>query len=360
MKTNTLLSSVAAFALILAAGPAAAVSLNIGGDDGLVSVDSDSGGSDSGGVSVGVGSGDDGGLDVDADVDGLLGGDGEGGTGVLGDKPLLDTGGDGLVTLDTEDNEDALVTLFGDGEGELLGDELVEGELAEAEVLEEDRDEEVFLRLFGSGDAGTTATADLGGDGEPVEVELSGTGGTPGDELADVELLGDDASTAEVTLFGSDDNGTGDGAGSGDTADSGDDGSGGGDGGDGTGVDETTTASTGATAPAPATRVAARSQSAAGDDCFSPNQTQIDHLLGRSSYEPGDAEAWQQAARLDIVPVQICADAASRLQAAIAADDNMALLQSAVAADARLSAEVAAEDVLAVDQAGEELTVYVY
>ena len=104
MKTQTLLSGVAALALLLGTVPAGGVSLNIGGEGGLVST-GDSGSSGSG-VSVGVGS-DDSGLEVDANVNTrlrLLEGDsdGDGVVDIFGDKPVLATGGDGLVTVDTD------------------------------------------------------------------------------------------------------------------------------------------------------------------------------------------------------------------------------------------------------------------
>lgn len=287
MKTNSLLSGVAVLAILLAANPAGAVSLNVGGDGGAVSVDADSG--DSGGVGVDVG------------------GDG-GGVGTVGDKPLLGTGGDDLVTLDTDDDDDAVVTLFGGANDDVV----------EAEVLEPGTDEDVYLRLFGAGGGDSTATADLG----------DGDGGT----------------SAEVTLFGG-----GDGTGG--------DGSGGGTGGSG-GTDGTTTGSIGGGATTQA-GAAARSQVGAGANCFKPDQGQINHLLSRNDYRPGDAEAWQQAASVNVVPVELCPEAEAQLQAAIAADDTMRLLQSAVASDARLSAEVNPRDVLAVDQSGQNLTVYV-
>jgi hypothetical protein len=144
------------------------------------------------------------------------------------------------------------------------------------------------------------------------------------------------------------------------------------------GIDETTTASTdsggsaGGTgtmqrpagaAPVPQTRLAAAGRAASTSNCFSPTPAQIDYLLGRSSYGPEDAEKWQQVVRVNVVPVDICPSAAAQLQAAIAADNDIGYMQAAVADNELLSAELSPygpENVLAVEQANEEATVYVY
>ena len=74
--------------------------------------------------------------------------------------------------------------------------------------------------------------------------------------------------------------------------------------------------------------------------------------------------SWRSAADVSIVPINLCPDARARLAAVLDADANIGYMQAAVAADARLSASLDPsydpEDVLAVDQAGQKLTVYVY
>lgn len=390
MKTQALLSGVAALALLMSSLPASAVSLNIGGEGGLVST-GDSGSGDAG-ISVGVGS-DDGGLEVDANVDTrlrLLEGDsdGDGVVDIFGDKPVLATGGDNLVTVDTDDNENALVTLFGSPEGGAAIDDLS----LEAEVLDPGRDEDVFLRLFGAGVDESTASVDLGGEGN-LDIEMFGA------DTGSKE--GQDPTAVEVRLFGSS-------AGGGDSGPSrgseeprmdmsaGDSGAGGdrmrmmsepmiassrSTGGEGDpGTDEFTTASTAradggggaaamppptGAASVPQTRMAARGGAGTGTDraCFTPTEAQIDFLLGRSSYSPEDAEQWQQAARVNVVPVNICPAAAAQLEAAIAADPEIGYMQSAVAGSEKLSAELdphSPDQVLAVEEANEEVTVYVY
>lgn len=333
MKTHTTFAGVAVATLLLAMTPAGAVTLNIGGSGGIVSLGSGDSGSSGAEASVGV----------DADVDIELnvldgGGDGDAALELFGSqKPLLRTGGDSLVTVDTEDNSEALVTLFGGSGGELLEDQAVEVDLFEA-----DREDEVVIRLFGTGESDSKAAADLGG--------------------RDAGAFGPDAGTMELFGAGSDDFGGPD---------------------DGSGVDDTQTGSVAASpegaaddgiAPAPApqrlasaragTRIAATGGgSARGGGCFSPNQAQIAHLLGRSDYEPADVAGWQQAERVSLVPINLCADAKARLDAALAADPDIEYLRSAVAEDPTLSSQLdpsyAPDDVLAVDQSGEEVTVYV-
>jgi hypothetical protein len=352
MKTQILLSGVAALALLLGGVPASAVSLNIGGEGGLVSTGD--GGSGSTETSVGVDSDDDG-VEVDANVNTeLLDGDsdGDGTVDIFGDKPLLETGGDSLVTVDTDDDEDALVTLFGSPDGTVEGDVGVE-----ADVLEADRDEEVFLRLFGSGAAEGTASADIGGtessDDAAVEVRLFGEGAGGSDSGTGGEGSRSEAPSASGTA------------------------------GESSGTDATTTASTGGSAgsddnavmppelaaapggPAAAAqaRVAARGDAETGRACFSPTQAQIEHLLGRSSYGPEDAENWQQAALIEVVLVNICPAAAAQLEAAIAADADIGYMQAAVARNELIVTQLdphSPKEVLAVEQTNEELTVYVY
>lgn len=329
MKTHTVFAGVALATLMLATAPAGAVSLNLGGSGGLVSL----GGS---GDSEPAGSGIDADVDVDVDADLGLdvldgGGDGDGDAvlGLFGSgKPLIGTGGDNLVTIDTEDDTKPLVTLFGSPDEGLLGDQGLE-----VELLEEDRDDEVFIRLFGTGEGETTAGIDLGGDGTGL-----------GDDAALIELFGSSSSRAGGGAGGPDAGGNGAGGGIGASSD-------GGGGGDGILIRSTT-------------RVATVGRASARGACFSPDQAQIAHLLGRSSYQPGDVAAWQGAASISVVPVNLCPDAKARLDAALDADANIGNLRMAVASHTALRSELdpsyTPDDVLAVDRSGEALTVYVY
>jgi hypothetical protein len=64
------------------------------------------------------------------------------------------------------------------------------------------------------------------------------------------------------------------------------------------------------------------------------------------------------------VPVKLCPEARARLEAALAANANIGVMQAAVATTPIITAELApeyqADDVLAVDQSDQQLTVYVY
>ena len=182
MRKQLGLYSVAFTALMLAITPAGAISLNIGGDGGLVSVDSGNSGS---GGDTGASSSDDdllnlggkklldlsGDDDADAAVEIDLGVQGSGSDGgVLGDDGIvdLDTGGDDGVIIDLFGPEKALADVeLGLGGDDGVGDD---GLLD----LDTGGDSGVVLDLFGPG----SAVAD-------VELGLDGGSGLADDGLVD-------------------------------------------------------------------------------------------------------------------------------------------------------------------------------
>lgn len=384
MSKTVKLCGVGLAALALATGPGAAISLNIGGDGGLVSVSPSSPPPSSGGISVDVG-GDDGDL-LDRRLIDLNGGSK---TDALVDVDLGTNGG-GLVDLDTNGNTDGvIIDLFG-AKGAVadidvgLGEE--EGLLGDKALLSLDGGDgaAIILDLFGpagTGDAvaeldlklGERSLLEVNGDGDAsVSIDLFGAGDADASSaLAAVELgAGDDALVGDpavlVDLFGS---GTGedvDDTATGSTGSPGAGGSNGTDGTDGTGVSPTAPG-TGIVQPAPlrpGSTVRVATAPTGSVDCFSPDQGQIAYLLARKAYSAEVTAQWDGAEQVRLVPINLCEDARARLDAALAADANIGILHSAVAADAKLSAALdpnyQPDDVLAVDQSGEDLTVYVY
>ena len=415
---NIYLSGVALAVLVLAASPASAQLLNLGGGgDGDAAISIDLGGGDSGGGGGGGGGGlldlggsGDGGLldldgsgsangdatvtvnlgDVDLDGDGILDGalidiDGD------GDGDLLDLDGDGIGDLDvhlrlfgpgengetqlaigTGDNDDVVVNLFGaTGQGQAATVDLLPG--GTGNLINEDNeatvslgDANVIVDLFGDGDGdGGGAGGGVGGTGDAtVVVDLFGDGDGDGGGIGGVGGIGGTGDTAIIIdLFGDgdgDDGGAGGGGGTGGGA-----GNGGGGGGlpgpgGGSGVDPTDTGSVGV-----GTRVAAADANVrARTACFTPTDEQIAHLVARNSYSADVAASWQSATAVGLVPVQLCPDARAKLAAALAANAKIGVMQSAVATTPLIMAELApeyqADDVLAVDQSGKQLIVYVY
>lgn len=379
MRKQIALSGVALTALLLAIVPAGAVSLTIGGGGGLISVDgsSDSSTSSSGGVSVDIGGDADASVDLDADVDVDLGGEGDATFDLFGGKKkLLTTGGDNLVTVDTSEDADALITLFGSGSG-------AGGAGVDIDVdLSGGSEDEVSVGLFGGSDAGgSDLTVDLlgGAEGDAL-VSLFGTGGVGGGTGSSGDGLGFGVpDEAAIAIFGPSDGdevdntqtgsigNSGSGAGPSSAAGPGTGGSGR-SGGDMTADDGRTIAPTPAMpariAPQATTRIAANAAAQARASCFSPDDEQIAYLRGRATYDGSVAATWKSAANISIVPINLCPDAKARLAAAVEADANIQYLQAAVAADPRLKSSLRPsydpDDVLAVDKAGDGLTVYVY
>lgn len=454
MRKTLVLSGVALSALVLGMAPAGAISINIGGGGGLVSVDTgnadsstgSTGGSSGGNTTEGSSGGGllnlgnlplvdlSGDADVDATVDLNLGlggsGDGDAEGGLLGNDGIvnLDTGGENGVIVDLFGAEGAIadVQLGVTGEGEGLLDLGAEDGLVN---LDTGGDDGVILDLFG--EAGTVADVELGLDGDGG---LLGIGGGPGatvsvggedvlgingDGNADVNvgllngnpadpevsiglgsgdgtgLVGGADTSVTVDLFGpadTDDTTTGSvtptpggpttggpttsdpgSSGPGDTADTGDDdGTTGpgttspGTGGPGTGSGPIVKPAPGAGGVSPVRPAAGRvaSLTTGATTCFSPDEGQIAHLLARNSYSAEVKAELQAAEKIQLVPINLCADARAQLDAALAADPNIGALQTTIAADAEISAALEPayqpDDVLAADPSGEDLTVYVY
>ncbi len=359
---NIYLSGVALAALLLAASPASAQLLNLGGGGGSgIGIDLGGGSGDGGLLDLGGGS--NGGAESNSSVDIDLGGIDLDDDGVL-DGTLIDIDGDGDADL---------IDLDGDG----IGDQQVDidlfgvGENGETQLaVGTDGNDEVIVNLFGASGQGETATANIlpgGSDnlfsdkadeaavelgGNNAIVDLFGSGGS--DDTARVAINpGGDGTDAAVDLFGPDGGSGGTGV---DPTETGSMGGGTGNGGDGTGG---LFAPNGGSATRVATVNARRNVS-----CFSPTDEQIAHLLGRNSYSAGVAASWQNASDVNLVEIELCPDARAQLAAALAASPNIGLMQAAVASSRLITAELAPQygvgNVLAVDKSGSNLIVYVY
>lgn len=309
-----------------------------------------------------------GGLDLDVD---LLGTGGTDAGGLLDDSDVIFNlfgSGDDVadVEVNTDNGLDINANLLGTGGNGVGAIDL--GGVTDNLV------DEVNVDLFGDADRTLGIDADTTDDGIVADVDLLGGGATGGGLLDGVDV--------NLDLFGPDaGSGGGTGNGSGNTGggtQTGGTGGGTGTGGGGTAPDPTHTGSTGGGTAGPGTgtgtgaavpppvRIASTAAAATtSGSCFSPNAAQVDHLLSRSSYDATVAAQWKAADKVQVVEVNLCADARSTLNAAIVADPNLQFLQAAVAADAQISGRIAPEhqpsDVLAVDvSADSDLTVYVY
>jgi hypothetical protein len=234
-----------------------------------------------------------------------------------------------------------------------------------------------LLGVNGDGDAAVNVGL-LDGDAADPEVSLSLGGGNAGNVLGrgvEVDLFGSDVDDTETGSVapgtggtpGAGGSGTGSpGSGSGDVANNGDEDAGD-NGAGGPAVVSPAPGGAGVTPrpirPGASGRLASVTTTGS-TACFSPDQTQIDHLLGRNTYSAEVTARLSEADNFRLVPINLCADAKARLDAALAVDANIGALHQAIAADAEISAALepsyAADDVLAADQLGEDLTVYVY
>ena len=298
------LSGVAVAVLLLAVTPAAAVSINLGGSGGLLSTGS---GSSDGNTSVNVNTGD----------NDLLG--------------SSDADGD-ITLLEGDDDANANLRLFG-----APGNTRTNG--TAAVNLGDENEDDVFLDLFGSPTGGSnTASANLFGGG-------AGNGGND----------------AALNLFGAPGGSNGNGTDPTQTGST--NGSGGNSGEDlfgpgGNGVQPVPPAINGAS------RVRVATIGPVGGNCFSPDPGQIDNLLARTNYSMSQTSNWKSADNVNVVPINLCPDARTKVSEALEANANIEFLHSAVAGDAKISGALNPnydpDDVLAVDQSGEDLTVYVY
>jgi hypothetical protein len=353
MRNTPYLSGVALAVLVLASAPSSAQLLNLGGSGG---------GSSGGGDLLNLG----GSGDADANVSINLGQIDLDGDGVL-DGSLIDIDGDGhgdLLDLDGDGvgDQEVHVRLFGVGEN---------GETQLA--IGRDGHDEVIVNLFGAKGQGGTATANIlpGGQGNLVSNDQAEATVSLGDSDVIVDLFGRGSgggsvggsgeAAVVVDLFGAGNDGD-DGAGG--RVSGGDDptqtGSirGGDTGADGGYGSESNAAASGRAAAAGTARIRANAS------CFSPTDEQIAHLLSRNSYSSGVASSWQRASKVSLVSIELCPEARARLAAALEASASIDVMQRAVATSPLITAELApryqADDVLAVDQSGEQLTVYVY
>jgi hypothetical protein len=314
--------------LLLGISPAGAQLLNIGGgDNSMVGVDLGSVGGDGGGSLLGA--------DADSTLEIELGNDRPGSRRVGASVIGVGEHGETQLGLGTEGDDDVIVNLFGaSGEGRTATAHLLPG--GDEDPLSRERpeavlnvgDNDAIVDLFGSGGDEDTArlSIDRGSDA------AGGLGGN----LA-----------ATIGLFGSSG-----GSGTDPTGSDAPDGNGGAGGAPGGALGPGGSAMTTVTATASMRNRAS---------CFSPTPEQIAHLLGRKDYA---GASWRQVQKVSLVAIELCPDARARLAAALAADGNIRIMQSAVATNERIRAELApryqADDVLAVDAAGNQLTVYVY
>ncbi len=321
MRTGFRISAIAVIAAMLATAPASALTLNLGGDDGLL------GGN--GGL-LGLGGA---GSTTNATINSGAAGTGSGGTDAVVNTDLLGGSNGSTATVD----------LGGSGGNRNL------------------------LGLFGSGDDPTTANLNLGdgggGTNGNVLLDLFGPAGGVDNPNASV-TLGSNGGTgvAGLNLLGGGTGGNGDvlldlfgpGGGSGTG------------GGNGTGVSGGGTTGTGLGGNG---RLAggsdgARLQVASIDKttgaCFTPDATQAARLASRHNYDAQTFASWRGVANLKIVDIGVCPAAAPGL----AARPNIGRLQAYIDTNATLKAGLAraghsASEVVAVDKSGGTLVVYV-
>jgi hypothetical protein len=321
--------------------------------------------------------------DAIADVDVPLGGNNNSGEGLaridtegedglavhlLGeDRPLADVGlglededailGSNLVSLDASEEAAIIVDLFGSGDGAETGDVVRTGDLVD---INGENDAAANVDLFRpsakpSEGAVTSRSLSL----TFVETDQFAGAGTSGEEQTSSGSLSGEGAGAAPEDGNVDNTETVSVAPAGKSSDAdGEDGS--------SGAVQSTDIQTVPrllpAGPAASGRVAAVGSGAVG--CFSPNQAQIEHLLGRKQYSVDVATEWRSAEEVRVVPINLCPGARTRLEAALEADANLNTLHAAVAANDQITAAIepnyAPDDVLAVDQSGEDLSVYVY
>jgi hypothetical protein len=335
MMKYLVLSGVALTVLMLAAAPASA-QINLGGNVGVdVNLDAGNGnivdinGDGDAAVDVNLGTGDNG---VGHLVD--LGGDVD---------TLIDLNGNGIIDAD---ELDATIDLFGPGGKSrvAVGTDLVDGA---------DGDD-VILTLFGPS-----------GDGDVANVNILPTGpGAGGIDPSDVifDIFGPEPASpmppADPTETGSIPDGSGGGGGDDDDGNTVGDGPGG----RSTEIAGTRNNETSVARPGGnAVRVASTGKVKA--DCFIPDDTQIAHLVNRNSYDASVTASWQQTAKVSLVPINICPEAKAKVATALQAKADIGAMMAAVSANAKIKGALGGRgpgNVLAIDQSGDTLTVYVY
>jgi len=404
VKEPVRLSAIALFAATLAASPAGALTLNLGGSgsgttggDAAITLDT--------GNLLGSGDGSEGSSDAVIDLN--LDGSGNGNTG-----GVLDLGSSGtLIDLGADNDDKAVIDLglgttgttdglldLGGGDGTLL-------DLGDGPLLDLSGGEDGTLIAIGDGlDLGTTGG--IGGSGTTRLLDLS-SGGT--DLTADLNLEGEEEPVAKVNLLNSQQGAGGTGALGGsnglltlggknaatlsltdadddsgasgsspaakiatanDEAGSGDDGSGTGTStaGAGTGTGSAfvgTRSATTSNQTRVATATTARATTSTdASACLDLEGNQLNQLVDRHTYDWSTFSSWADAESLRVIEVNLCGDAVARVDLAVDSSANVARLQAFLAGQAKVLAGLqqtghTPDDVIAADGAGDELVVYV-
>jgi hypothetical protein len=117
-------------------------------------------------------------------------------------------------------------------------------------------------------------------------------------------------------------------------------------------------------APLPAVRIAAVNADA-DSKCFTPNEAQIDYLLGKHKYDASMSNTWSSTDDVNLVPVRLCPEARVRVEQVVEADKGIQWMQDWAAADSRIdkkldAAGLDADHILALETKNDNLAVYVY
>ena len=348
MKTGLKISTIATLAAMLSAAPAFALSINVGGQGGLLSVDPNSSGInatvDAGNLLGGSGGNNGGGLVS-------VGGDGSGSLVSLGGSgggSLASVGGTGdgtgsLVNVGSGSGGTVNVDLGGSnglglGTGPITSSVNLGGGTPEATVL---------ANLFGDPNGGPTAAVNLN------------TGGSDG-LLTGIPVVGDIGDTSLIIdLFGPGGNGTGGTGGTGGNGGGGYGGNGGNGGNGGTGGPGGNGGAGGIGSGANVRVASTDLRASAGGQCFTPTEAQVDHLATRHDYDANYFAQWGRVTQVKIVDLSICGDAAPRLQAKA----NISRLQKVFSGRDALRAIIAKQgakpnSVIGADRNGGMLTIY--
>ncbi|QEE21432.1 hypothetical protein FNA67_15100 [Youhaiella tibetensis] len=102
-----------------------------------------------------------------------------------------------------------------------------------------------------------------------------------------------------------------------------------------------------------------------GNGCSAASGNQVLQLVAASKYSNRMINGWSRATNVQVVPIRVCSAAKANLAAAAASNRTFGLMQQAVLTDPLIStslmrAKSSAGRVLAVNQAGKTVTVYVY
>lgn len=320
MKTGLKISTIATLAAMFAAAPAYALSVNVGGEGGLLNVDTSSSG-----------------VNATVDAGNLLGGGSGGGFVSLG-GPGDGTGS--LVNVGPGSNGTVNVDLGGTdglglGQGPITGSVNLGGSTPDATVL---------ANLFGDPNGGPTAAVDVN------------TGGADG-LLTGIPVVGDIGDTSVILdLFGPGGNGAG-GSGTGGNGGNGGGGTGGNGGAGGNGGN----GGAGGVGVGANVRIATADLRAGANagGCFNPTDAQVERLASRHDYDQDYFAQWGAVTQVKVVDLSICGDAAPRLRAMA----NISKLQTVFSGSEALKAILARQGakpngVIGADRSGKMLTIY--